>query len=373
MQVVESWMQRPEDLMIHLQTRLVQLRSLETLGDLLLFFENTHRGQLPVAASPAAPQFPLTILCGVNPAIQLRLPRTMTSMAMEGYLKALLAHDSSTLPLSPTLKATENAEPSDLKSGLWTQASKIGSYAFTVTDRLTNQHGFVGLIWRGDKDASLVSIRIKVNQQGQIEESEIIVGLDRFPGTTGTDPKTLTTWRPDFGTVVPVEKRLSREKLQAIAASYYDGVNNCTPEKVPLSHTGNRVENGTRITNTSTFSFADGMYESLDPNVTIPNFAEWSAKEQFDRGLWNADTVAGARFPLIDVEHGLVMAYALYQSWTKSDVLDVKGVGKVRRLGVKDRMGVSLCMMELFKIRDEEIHDMESVWFVGPYPMESGW
>jgi hypothetical protein len=36
-------------------------------------------------------------------------------------------------------------------------------------------------------------------------------------------------------------------------------------------------------------------------------------------------------------------------------------------------MGVSLCMMELFKIRDDEIHDMESVWFVGPYPMESGW
>jgi hypothetical protein len=294
---------------------------------------------------------------------------------MEAYLKALIAHDSSSLKLSPNLKATENAEPSDFKSGLWTKATKIGSYAFTLSDQETGQHGFAGVVFRGENEGSMVSIRIKINSKEEIEESEIIIGIDRFPGKLATDPKTLTTFREDFGILIPKERQLSREKLQSIAASYYEGVTNSTPEIVPLSHQGNRVENGTRITNytNDAFSLVDGFYEPEVPTVTLPNFARWSAKEQFNRGLWNSDTVAGVRFPLIDVERGLVMAYALYQPWTKAIVTDVKGVGRIKRLGGKDRNMISLCMMELFKIKDGEIFDMESVWSVGPLPMSSGW
>jgi len=295
--------------------------------------------------------------------------------SMETYLKALVANDSSTLPLSKNIKATENAKLSDLKSGLWTKATKIGSYSFIVSDKDTGQHGFCGLIWRGDKAASVVSIRIKINSSGEIEESETIIGTDSFPGEKATDPKSVTKWREDFATIIPENNRQSRQELQTIAASYYDGVNNCTPERVPLSHIGNRVENGTQINNTSDYTFVGGFYHAEDPNVTIPNFAEWSAKEQFDRGLWNADTVAGERFPLIDVERGIVMAYALYQPWTKADGIDVKGVGKIRRWQGPDRLmdKVTLCMMELFKIKGGEIFDMESVWFIGPMPMSSGW
>jgi hypothetical protein len=291
--------------------------------------------------------------------------------SMEAYLKALVANDSSTLPLSKNLKATENAQPSDLKSGLWTKATKIGSYKFTLSDPTTGQHGFAGVIWRGE-NASLVSIRIKI-VNGEIEESEIIVGIDRFPGEQGTDPRTLTTWRQEMGIVIPKEKRHSREELRAIAASYYDGVTYNTPEKVPLSHKGNRVENGTQITNNPDFSLVDGFYEPWDPDDTVPNFGEWSPKEQFDRGLWSSDSVSGMRYPLIDEERGLVMAYAIYEPWTKATVTEVKGVGKIKRLGGEDRIKVSLCMMELFKIKDGEIWDMESVWFVGPLPMSSGW
>jgi hypothetical protein len=292
--------------------------------------------------------------------------------SMDAFLKALVANDSSSLPLSPNLKATENAKPSDLKSGLWKKATKIGSYSFTCSDKSTGQHGFAGLIWRGE-DASIVSIRIKINSSEDIEESEIIIGIDRFPGKTGTDPKTLTTWREDFAQTIPKEKQQSREELQKIAASYYEAVTTSTPSKVPISHDGNRVENGTRITNNPEFSLVDGFYAPEDPSVTLPNFGEWSPKEQFDRGLWNSDTVAGERFPLIDVERGIVMAYALYQPWTKASVTDVKGVGKVVRLGGPSRDMVSLCMMELFKIKGGTIFDMESVWFIGPLPMQSGW
>ena len=142
-----------------------------------------------------------------------------------------------------------------------------------------------------------------------------------------------------------------------------------------LSHEGNRVENRTQITNISSFSlmYFDGFYQPEDPSVQLPKFAEWSAKEQFDRGLWNADTVAGARFPLVDTKRGLVMAYALYQLWTRAKATDVKGVGKIIRLGGEDRIMVSLCMTEFFKIKDGQIFDMDSVWFVGPVPILRGW
>ena len=65
--------------------------------------------------------------------------------SMEAYLKALVANDPSTLSISPNLIATEMAKPSDLTSGLWPKATKVGSYAFTVSDKETRQHGFVGL------------------------------------------------------------------------------------------------------------------------------------------------------------------------------------------------------------------------------------
>jgi len=85
---------------------------------------------------------------------------------IQAYLKALVANDSSSFQISANLKATEHAKPSDLRSGLWSKATKIGSYASTVSDKETCQHGFVGLIWRGE-DASIVSIRIKIDSMGR--------------------------------------------------------------------------------------------------------------------------------------------------------------------------------------------------------------
>jgi hypothetical protein len=289
---------------------------------------------------------------------------------MEAYLQALVANDASSLRLAKYLKATENAEPSDFNSGLWKAATRIGSYKLIVIDKESGHHGFVGVIWRGDSEASICSIRIKLNSTDEIEESEILLGPDRFPGDTATDVRTLDTFRPDFDTVIPSEKRHTREELYKIAKSYYDGVNNATPELVPLSHEGNRVEQGTQITNTSKYVFSS--FHAKDPNVTLPNFAEWSAKEQFDVGLWSSDRVDGERFPLIDVERGLVFAYAIYKQWAKKDTTELKGFGEVGGSEMGG-MKVALCMTEVFKIKEGEIFDMESAWFIGPMDQKSGW
>src|SRR5271170_6330246 len=100
---------------------------------------------------------------------------------VQAYLSALIAHDPSSLRLSPNLKATENAQPATFHSGLWKTATKIGPYTFTCDDKETNQHVFLGLIYRGPQTASITAIRIKLDSLQQIEESEIIVAQERFP------------------------------------------------------------------------------------------------------------------------------------------------------------------------------------------------
>jgi hypothetical protein len=51
---------------------------------------------------------------------------------MEEYLQALVAKDPLCLHLSS--KATENAKPTDFKSGLWQKATRIGNYKIIIKD-----------------------------------------------------------------------------------------------------------------------------------------------------------------------------------------------------------------------------------------------
>ena len=53
------------------------------------------------------------------------------------------------------------------------------------------------------------------------------------------------------------------------------------------SLSGNRIEMATQITNTKSYEFE--WLSSVDPDVALPNFVEWSSKKQFDSGLWNAE------------------------------------------------------------------------------------
>ena len=74
--------------------------------------------------------------------------------------------------------------------------------------------------YNGEATARLVSVPF--NSTDEIEESEILLGPDRFPGDTATDVRILDMFRPDFETVIPSEKRHTREELYKIAKSYYD-------------------------------------------------------------------------------------------------------------------------------------------------------
>src|SRR5579863_3182850 len=51
-----------------------------------------------------------------------------------GYLDAMVAHNSAKLPLSPTIRFTEDGVDLKLGAGLWKNASKIRAYREDVLD-----------------------------------------------------------------------------------------------------------------------------------------------------------------------------------------------------------------------------------------------
>lgn len=278
-----------------------------------------------------------------------------------------LAGDPDPAAFSPRARIVENNAPVVVGEGLWKDATAIGGYRIAAADAETAQAGFIGLIWRGE-EASICGIRLAF-RDGLIDEVEIIRGPGRFPGAKGVDARTLGAARPCFAATIAAGDRMSRADLIGTAAGYYAAVNRSEPDLARLDPSGARIEAGTQITGNPDFAFE--FYEREDGGA-LPNFGLWSAREQFRRGLWNADGVTDERYPLADRATGVVFAFTVYRPWHKRGWTDVDGVGRVTPLKRETRR-VGLNMLEAFKIENGVIMEMESVWTIEPASFQSIW
>src|SRR5690606_10245030 len=107
------------------------------------------------------------------------------------------------------------------------------------------------------------------------------------------------------------------------------------------------------ITANPAFHFA--FYTGLD-GQPLPNFGEWTAREQFRRGLWNADGVLHERYPIVATQTGVVFAFTTYCPWHKRCEVEVAGVGDVGPIGAPRRVPFKLT--EANKIEHRAIEEM---------------
>jgi len=261
----------------------------------------------------------------------------------------------------PDARIVESNKPSARGEGLWANASRIGGYRIVAADEARQTAGFMGLVWRGEV-ASMVGLSIALRGD-RIGSAEIIVAPERFPGEAGVDARTLETVRPCFAQPLTASDRLSRGHLEQTAQGYYAAVNQSNPDLAKLAPDGVRIEAGTQITANPAFHFA--FYTGLDGQL-LPNFGEWTAREQFRRGLWNADGVLHERYPIVDMQTGVVFAFTTYCPWHKRFEVEVAGVGRVGPVVAGRR--VALNMLEAFKIEHGAIAEMESVWEIEDAP-----
>lgn len=281
------------------------------------------------------------------------------------YLAALVAHDAARVPATEHAKLTENTQPLKLGDGVWKTATGIGTFKIYVADPERGQAAFIGVLKEGDK-ATMLAVRLKALGR-RVAELETIVAHNGLGGESDRAPGKLVAARPALAETLAESQRSPRHKVIAIANSYYEGIESGRGDVTPFASDCHRIENGVPLTNNPSFKFALMSPSGREP----PNIAAMGCKQQFDTGFWATDYIDERRFPVVDEERGLVLAFTMYRPHRTAECAQVAGFGTVCPATKAPR--VSLDLAELFRIKDAKIHEMESVWTVLPANAQSGW
>jgi len=199
-----------------------------------------------------------------------------------------------------------------------------------------------------------------------LTEAEAVIARNVPEGFAAAVPQ-LRSARRAFGEVFDAGARVPRARMIEAANAYYDGIEQGSDGAVPFAADCHRVANGIALVDNPGLHF-----DYVSPaGHELPNFAAMSCREQFDSGIWSTDTVTERRFPLVDEEHGIVVAFARYNSQARSRCAAVVGYGQVCPAAADQP--ASLDLVEFFRVGDGRIHETESVWTVLPPGAGTGW
>jgi len=290
-------------------------------------------------------------LTGAEPA--KACDRACLERFVDQYLAALVAHNSSQLPLAKNVRYTENGQDLKMNDGIWQVATAIGNKKLCFADTQTGQIGYRGIVEENGRK-EIVITRIKVANQ-KISEIEALV----LRGGSFNNPDGLED-HPIFLEPLPPGDRPSRKELISIADSYFEGLEKKTGDITPFDPGCTRLENGTITAN--------------NPKPTIFPFHKQTCGEQFKIPGFSAiiTKVRERRFPIVDEERGLVLAIAFFDH---AGLPEVKlPDGTIRKI-VDPPFNAPYCFMigELFKIKNKQITRIDAIVIEVPYGMPSGW
>jgi hypothetical protein len=273
------------------------------------------------------------------------------------YVEALVAHDTSAIPLSEKVKFTENGVPLEAGEALWATASGNTDYRIYVADPETGQVGYSGIIEENGKPA-LFSFRLKI-VNGRIMEIEQIVARDdgQF-----NNVKNLKQPDPIFARILQPEEQSSREDMIATADSYFAALErNDGTRPVAFADTCNRQENGFQTTNSP---------PSKGQSGDAFNIMALSCAEQFKTGFFRFVTRIRRRHLVVDKERGLVFSVAcLDHAGNIKEVTMTNG----KTIPVTLSSPTTFLGGGFFKIISGQIHRIYTVLITPPYGMKQGW
>jgi hypothetical protein len=294
-------------------------------------------------------------------AAKVECDRQCLAGFMDMYLKALVAHDSTKLPVTKNVKYTENGVRLNLNDGLWNTASSMPTYQVDVVDEEAGSVGLLGMI-EENGNRNWFATRLKVEQGKRISEIEnLIVRNIAGPGAAAPRPAPPRDPHPLMMEMIPEGKRMSRAELVKIGDSYFTGLD--TDEhggNVPFDPDCQRRENG--------------MIAANNPEAPKGSMQWMGCKAQFDTGFSVIVTdIRERRFVAVDPMYGLAFAFGYFDhdgSVAKySTTLDKK----MTDVSPTFRQPFSFIIGEIFKIKDGKIRQIEAVLMAVPYGMESGW
>ena len=271
---------------------------------------------------------------------------------VDQYLDALLAHDSSQLPLEENARYTENGQHLQMNDGMWQVATAIGDKKLYFSDTQSGQVGFRGIV-EENGHKQIVMTRIKIENR-KISEIEAIVCRT---GAALHNPDGLMD-HPLYTEALAPDDRPPRDELISIANSYFEGLEQNRGDITPFDPECTRMENGTITANNPGSDFMNS-HMTCGEQFNIHGFAAVITK------------IRERRFPIVDEERGLVYTIIFFDHAGLPEV--VLPDGSIRE--IKGFGDSPFCFMigELFKIKNRVITRVEAVLLEVPYGMPSGW
>jgi hypothetical protein len=273
--------------------------------------------------------------------------------ALDRFREALAARDPARVEWSPALRYTENNVALEPGDGLWGTLTALGPYDLRFADASRGQVALFTCVEETDA-VSPCAIRLGF-REGVVVEADLVVARNKdegfpFVGARFED-------KPAMLAEVPEAERISRAEMIAIANGYFETIErNNGMIRTRFHASCNRVENGVQTTN--------------NPAFPLP-IARLGCEEQFALGWYRYDDeLRGRRFPLVDIERGIVLAHGFIDhSGRLGDYQLTDGT----QVSSPIRRPHSYCLAEAFKIRDGAILQVEAVFHTVPYRMPSPW
>jgi hypothetical protein len=270
----------------------------------------------------------------------------------QAYMRALVAHDPGRLPWAPRVRYTENSVPMMVGDGEWSTVSGLGAAPLCIADPASGNVAWLGAVLEHGQIAHY-AMRLRVTHR-RIADVEVVVDGKGEPGPFGESADTAPD--PAFAAAVPAGERVSRDRLIALANGYFSTLQrNDGTLRTEFDPDCERSENG--------LSTTQGTFGSAA-------IAQGCAA-QFKLGLYRYDdAVRARRFPLVDAEHGVVVATGFIDHSARLREFRTTD-GELRRSHFDGPE--SLGLMEAFKIRHGKIYRVQAVFSEVPYLMPSPW
>jgi hypothetical protein len=285
------------------------------------------------------------------------------------YVDALVAHDPSKAPLASNVKYTENGQRLLPGDGFWNSVAGKGTYKLQIVDPTAGQ--IVTEITMREAAAPqpqgvVLAVRLKVVEQPHHRGR----ASDRAQRRRRKNFEARGQPREAFSRLTPPAKRKSRAELVRVANMYFSGMQlNDGKGTYPFADDCHRIENGNDSTNAKTSR--DGGPRP-DPKTATGYSGMWTCREQFESGMLHfVMRIRDRRYVAVDEERGVVASYAFFDHDAGKSRTFTTPTGRTMTAGPMQPWTWEI--MEVFKVEDGLLHEIEAVLERAPYGMASGW
>lgn len=273
---------------------------------------------------------------------------------LDRFLAALDAGDHTRLNWAEGAYHSENNVMLEIGDGVWGTIQKLGDYQLRFADTRTGQVGYFGTVIEAIEESAF-TLRLQINGAGQIAECEMLIVRQSDSGIKFENPRYWDKPILHREVVAPV----SRGEMIKLGDGYFDTLQRNDGTIHTKFHPDcNRVENGVQTTRNPEFA-------------KIVPVSALGCEEQFRMGNYRYDDdLRARRFPLVDEERGLVLAYGFIDH---SGRIDEYQLTDGRTVKSPVRRPHSFYISELFKIDHGMIEQIEANFITVPYRMPSPW